>query len=155
MEKIKNKNKVSWQNPSLLIKQYYFMRAHHLRKIDCAGRSMPAARQTAGWVKHIAPNSAHVFYELLPSRWRKLCFCQFFFFLFFFMLWVLGRSLCGFFFSIRCQLLAFNFQPVVDVLRPQSHEVGRALLGIISPSLPEIPSAKTRLATSAVRTIAH
>ena len=37
------------------------------------------------------------------------------------------------------------FQPIVDVLRPQSHGVGRALLGMSSRTLPEVPNAKNPL----------
>ena len=43
------------------------------------------------------------------------------------------------------------FQPIVDVLRPQSHGVGRAILEMISPTLREVPSAQIRLSTGAVR----
>ena len=43
------------------------------------------------------------------------------------------------------------FQPIVDVLRPQSHGVGLVLLGMNSPTLGEVPKAKIRLATGAVR----
>ena len=35
------------------------------------------------------------------------------------------------------------FQPIVDVLRPQSHGVGRALLGMSSPTLREVPNRKS------------
>ena len=46
------------------------------------------------------------------------------------------------------------FQPVVDVLRPQSHGVGRGLLGMSSPTLREVSSSKTCFSTRAVRIIA-
>ena len=46
------------------------------------------------------------------------------------------------------------FQPIVDVLRPQSHGVGRALLGMTSPTLRKVPGSKIRFSTGAVRIIA-
>ena len=46
------------------------------------------------------------------------------------------------------------FEPIVDVLRQESHGVGRALLRMSSPSLREVPNAKIRLSTSAIRIIA-
>ena len=52
------------------------------------------------------------------------------------------------FFSIRF------VQPIVDVLRPQSHGVGRELLGMSSSTLREVPSSKIRLSAGAVRIVA-
>ena len=46
------------------------------------------------------------------------------------------------------------FQPIVDVLRPQSHGIGRMLLEMSSPTLREVPHAKIRLSAGAVRIIA-
>ena len=45
-------------------------------------------------------------------------------------------------------------QPSVDALRPQSHGVGRALLGINSLTLREVLIEKIRVSTGAVRIIA-
>ena len=46
------------------------------------------------------------------------------------------------------------FQPMEDVLRPQSDGVGHVLLGMSSPTLREVLNAKTRLYTGAVRIVA-
>ena len=43
------------------------------------------------------------------------------------------------------------FQPIADVLPPPIHGVGRALLGMSSPTLREVPSSKIRFSTGAVR----
>ena len=56
------------------------------------------------------------------------------------------------FFYLLNSILAF--QPIVDVLRPQSHGIGRVLLGISSPTPREVPNGKFRLSTGAVRNIA-
>jgi len=59
--------------------------------------------------------------------------------------------LMGFFFFHSI----FAFQPVVDVLRPQRHGIGRALLRTKSPTLREVPRSKIRFSTGAVRITAH
>lgn len=46
--------------------------------------------------------------------------------------------------------LMLPFQPMVDVLRPQSHGVDRVLLGMSSPTLREVPNANIRLPTGIV-----
>ena len=46
------------------------------------------------------------------------------------------------------------FQPIVNILRPQSHGIGRVLLGISSLTLREVPNAKIRLSAGVVRIIA-
>ena len=45
-------------------------------------------------------------------------------------------------------------EPIVDVLRPQSHGVGRSLLGISPRTLREVPRSKISFSTGAVRIIA-
>ena len=45
-------------------------------------------------------------------------------------------------------------QPIVVVLRQQRHGVGRALLGMSSPTLREVPNTKIRFSIGAVRIIA-
>ena len=58
------------------------------------------------------------------------------------------------YFALKKKKSVWAFRPIADVLCPESHGIGRALLGMSPRTLREVRSSKRRFSIGAVRIVA-